>query len=134
MREGKKGERAEARRPPIMPRGERALIYFYILRSGCSDFPQSSPRSPRVRISLSFLGSLQQFALFGGWARLFCMPALSGSSRVHVNRMKSSQRIEGVYWVMMGGPSIGLQPGSSCGEEFLGIKVRGVFAGCRSLA
>ena len=31
MGEGKKGERRQARRPPTVPRGERVLVYFYIL-------------------------------------------------------------------------------------------------------
>ena len=56
----------------------------------------------------SFSVISQQFALFGGWARIFRMPALSGSYGVDVKRMKSAQRIEGVYSVMMGSASIGL--------------------------
>ena len=92
-----------------MPRGERALIYFYILRSRClsfSDSPESSPRSPRVHLSLSFLSTLPSSV---GGLEFFCMPALSGSYGVHVKRMKSPERIEGVYWVMIGGASTGLR-------------------------
>ena len=79
------------------------MICLHILRSRClsfSDSPQSSAVLSSESSCLSFSVIPRQLALFGGWARLFCMPALSGSSGVRVKRMNSAQRIEGVYWVM----------------------------------
>ena len=57
MGEGRKGERRQARRPPIMPRGEHLLVYFYIhsYRQARAWVFQLSfgPRSPRLRFSCS---------------------------------------------------------------------------------
>ena len=65
MRKGKKGERPDARKPPIMPRGERVLGYFYIHASTCLGFSDSPPPS----LSRSFLGGLP--SLVGGVGSLY---------------------------------------------------------------
>jgi hypothetical protein len=103
MSEGRKGERPKARRPPIMPQGEHVVIYLYISPSTCLSFFSDSPPV------FSFLGGLPPSV--GGLDFLACwqMLALSGIYRVHATGMKSAQGVEGVYWVMMGGASIGLR-------------------------
>ena len=61
MREGRKGERLEARRPPILPRGERVLIYFYIPPSTCLSFflpVLQLALAPVLVFIFSFLGGL----------------------------------------------------------------------------
>ena len=96
MREGRKGERLEARRPPILPRGERLFLKFR---------PKHVPELPS---SSSSSNLPRRFTLFGEWAGPSWMLALSVAYLVHAKRMKSVQGVEGVYYVMMSGASIGL--------------------------
>ena len=74
MGEGRKEERRQARRPPILPRGARVLVYFYLERqSTCvSSFhlgPQACSR-PRLRLfDSSAIYSLQPVGLTVGSVR-----------------------------------------------------------------
>ena len=49
-REGKNGERSDARRPPIMPRGERVLVSFYI-KSARAHASMTPLQFSRLRLS-----------------------------------------------------------------------------------
>ena len=74
------------------------LIYFYILRSRClsfSDSPQPFPRSPRVRLSLSFLGSLPSSVVGSTSSHAHAVRQLRGSRQKNEIRSAHSRRLLG---------------------------------------
>ena len=66
MREGRKGERLEARRPPIMPRGERVNAWWSIIFIYTKHVPKLLQFSPNLLPVFIFVLVPRLFTVFGG--------------------------------------------------------------------
>ena len=80
MGEGRKGERRPARRPPILPRGERMLVYFLIGRP--KHVPELLPFSGLPKLAPVFALHLRRFSA-GGLDHWLCPACLRLNVRVH---------------------------------------------------
>ena len=102
---GSAGRPGDQRRPPTSHEVNACLVYL-CLPKYVPELLQFSPRLLLHVLVFIFL-ILRRLTLFEGCTQLSCMlPCLEP---VYAKGMKSAQVVEGVYWVMMGGASMGLR-------------------------
>ena len=94
MREGKKGERSDARRPQSCHEANACVGLFLNFIHTCLAFSHC----PLSSLLLAFIFLIPwQFTPSGGWTRLCCMLALPCTFRVHDKGMQSADA-QGAYY------------------------------------